>query len=596
MMGKLLSVVVPIGPGDKRISSVGEWLSAALAEDIEVILVHDSFNREEKENFEDLIERNKHKNLKAISVNCGNPGQTRNEGLMYASGKWLAFWDSDDLPLISEFLTMVLQAENNGSELCIGGFRTRDVKTNDLNYFSIGLNPAGILQEIAAYPGIWRFAFQLDLVQDIKFESFSMGEDQAFLVRAVTNLDAINFHPEPVYEYRIGGANQITTMVSERRNILTSIKWLLNNKDKLSTYPLYEYFLVAQKITGLKTNLIYNLLEITAAAMKNINIGQIPIIFKIALSRGKHKRQDNMVTLYVAGGLGNQLFQISRALNISPQRQIKVIDVSRRNSAKDLIQHFKPESLIIVEQSGWKRILNKILVSWMLRASSNNTLGKLLQRLFFAPSIICKIVNGRKSKLARINNLGFQNESNSKANVLIGYFQSYLYVDKKILESAMDLKISARAAARIENYRQLSLIENPLLVHVRLGDYTGESTFGLPGLGYYLKALNEVQKHHEITSIWLFSDDPQRAFEIFPIEVQKRMRVVSETGLTSMENLQIMRLCNKYIIANSTYGWWSAELSWADNAEVFFPRPWFRSIEEPIALTPESWNPVPSTF
>ena len=35
--GQVLSVVVPIGPGENRISCVAEWLPKALAEEIEVI-------------------------------------------------------------------------------------------------------------------------------------------------------------------------------------------------------------------------------------------------------------------------------------------------------------------------------------------------------------------------------------------------------------------------------------------------------------------------------------------------------------------------------------------------------------------------------
>ena len=592
MTPKVLSVVVPIGPGGQRISSVGEWLPAALAEEIEVILVHDSENHKERENFKDLIELNTHVNLKSVSVNCGNPGQSRNEGLIHASGSWVTFWDSDDFPLISEFLAMVRQAQTEGAETCIGGFRTRDVEADVLNYFSVCFDSNGILQEIAAHPGIWRFAFHLDLVKNIKFESFPMGEDQAFLLKAVSNLDAISYHPEPVYEYRIGSGNQITSIASRRRDILTSINWLHSNKDTLFTYPLFEYFLVAQKLTGLKNNFTKNPKEITLAILKNLKIRHANILFKIAISRRRQKKRGDLLTLYVAGGLGNQLFQISRALKISPQRQIRVIDASSDNSANDVFQHFKTESAIIIKISGWKKAINKILVAWMLRSSGNNLVGKILQKLFIVPSVLCKIVNGRKSRLCRITDLGFQDRLDEQPNVLIGYFQSHLYVDKKLLESAMELKISPEAKAIIESYREEAIFENPLLVHVRLGDYLNESAIGTLGLDYYLKAFYEMERKQQVNSIWLFSDDPQRAIEIFPVEIQKRIKIISEPGLTAMENLQIMRLCKNYVIANSTYGWWSAQLSWSENAEVFFPKPWFMSMKDPNELAPKTWNPI----
>lgn len=596
MIGKVLSVVVPIGPGENRISCVAEWLAIALAEEIEVILVHDSQDLSEKEKFKELIELNAHENLKGISVDCANPGQSRNEGLTHASSSWVTFWDSDDLPLIKDFLNMVHTADSDGFEICIGGFRTKDVKSSELNYFSLLRNSKGVLEEIAAYPRIWRFAFQLRLVKNIDFESFPMCEDQAFLLRAVSNLDAISYHPEPVYEYRIGSGKEITSIALKRKEILTSITWLHNNKETLSQYPLYEYFLVTQKLTSIKTNLKNDFKKISFAVLKNSRFKHISIVLRIMASRRKINEKGKLLTLYVSGGLGNQLFQISRALTISPQRQIRVIDTLGKNSTNEVIQHFKPESLIMIETSGWKKVINKILVSWMLRSTSNNLLSIVLQRCFAVPAFLCKLTNGRKSRLGKVSDLGFQEETDKQPNVLIGYFQSYLYVDKELLESKMDLKMSRIAKLKIEDYREQAIIQDPILVHVRLGDYLNESSFGVLGIDYYLKAIYEIEEKQGVQLIWLFSNDPQKAFEIFPQELQKRIKVVSEPGLTAMENLQIMRLCNKFIIANSTYGWWSAQLTRSEYPEVYYPKPWFLSMNDPHALAPKTWNPILSNF
>jgi hypothetical protein len=169
-------------------------------------------------------------------------------------------------------------------------------------------------------------------------------------------------------------------------------------------------------------------------------------------------------------------------------------------------------------------------------------------------------------------------------------------VDKELLESKMDLKLSQMAKMKIEYYREQAVIQDPLMVHVRRGDYLNESSFGVLGINYYLKAISEIEKKQGVKPIWLFSNDPQKAIEIFPHEIQKRIRVVSEPELTAMENLQIMRLCNKHIIANSTYSWWSAQLARAEHPDVYFPDPWFLSLNDPHALAPETWNPILSGF
>ena len=105
-LSNLMSVIVPFSMSGNRRNSLGEWLDEALGNSIEVIVVIDG---DTSENFEAISAVKKNitsPKLKIVTSSSKGPGGARNIGLDVATNHYVAFWDSDDLPLVTEFLRM----------------------------------------------------------------------------------------------------------------------------------------------------------------------------------------------------------------------------------------------------------------------------------------------------------------------------------------------------------------------------------------------------------------------------------------------------------------------------------------------------------
>jgi len=138
----------------------------------------------------------------------------------------------------------------------------------------------------------------------------------------------------------------------------------------------------------------------------------------------------------------------------------------------------------------------------------------------------------------------------------------------------------------------LSKSEKPTLVHIRLGDYRTERRFGNLRNDYYEESLKFIKGHAQLEKIWLFSNEPEEAINFFPTEIHQDIRIINEATLSSLENLEIMRMCSNYVISNSTYSWWAAFLSLEENPIVIYPYPWFANMKSPKSIAPPNWIPL----
>ena len=56
-----------------------------------------------------------------------------------------------------------------------------------------------------------------------------------------------------------------------------------------------------------------------------------------------------------------------------------------------------------------------------------------------------------------------------------------------------------------------------------------------------------------------------------------------------------MSLSKVIIIANSSFSWWAAKAG-VEKELVIAPSPWFRKLETPTYLIPDSWNQIKSSW
>ena len=143
----------------------------------------------------------------------------------------------------------------------------------------------------------------------------------------------------------------------------------------------------------------------------------------------------------------------------------------------------------------------------------------------------------------------------------------------------------------LHTYGKLSKDEEPLCVHVRLGDYFNEPKIGILPAKYYHDALHYQFSKFNYKKIWLFSNDSERAMGVIPPEFKSMVRIV-ESDLSSAQTLEVMRLCSGYVIANSSFSWWGAFLSKKHSPIVVCPQKWFKISDDPNFITPPNWHKI----
>jgi hypothetical protein len=145
----------------------------------------------------------------------------------------------------------------------------------------------------------------------------------------------------------------------------------------------------------------------------------------------------------------------------------------------------------------------------------------------------------------------------------------------------------------IDHYIDLANLDQPLIMHVRLGDYSNFKNLQVISEDYFSRSINAIEANSlvAVKKIWIFSNDPEKAKEFLP----ERISSISETIETYSDeflDFQIMRLGDMYIISNSTFSWWAAKLSFCKNPIVVAPNTWFNDQKQPKNLLPKEWISV----
>jgi glycosyltransferase involved in cell wall biosynthesis len=249
----LLSIVVPIRNMSGRLDPLYLWVQSALKANCEVILIHD-FLEPATEN-EILEFQNKIANRKLIfrSGVFNSPGLARNEGLAIASGEFVAFWDSDDVPDVANFIHMTNQCKARECDIGIGSFGTQVENNKALRKYEIGLQDT--LNKVAIYPGLWRMVFKRSKLEGVHFSELLLAEDQLFLACFFQEDRRIYFAQESVYSYVVAQLGGLTT---SRRNIedlceaIERIRTLNQNKNLVANPVFSRTLIIRISLTLLK--------------------------------------------------------------------------------------------------------------------------------------------------------------------------------------------------------------------------------------------------------------------------------------------------------------------------------------------------------
>jgi len=309
-------------------------------------------------------------------------------------------------------------------------------------------------------------------------------------------------------------------------------------------------------------------------------------------------QSDDSNFLMVTGGLGNQLFQLSAGLYFSANKKLTILSnlgFPRTNKfgLPDIDDYLLPRA-IFINSSKERNWLTSKFSSYYLRSGAEKY-SKSIKTKFVnsTAKALIRVYIGRRVSFIQGKGVGFTEiVSESRENILIGYFQSYRYFANEDVKKSMLAMTLKSPSLILDQYRKFAEIEIPLVVHVRLGDYRFEPKIGIPNKNYYETAIRKMISEGTFKRIWLFSDEPGEARNYVPSDLLEITRVIPTDIGSPADTLELMRLGAGYVISNSSFSWWGANLSHSLNPSVVCPTPWFKGMDEPIDIVPESWTRV----
>lgn len=597
MSTKLFTVIVPIHNAVNNLSEMTKWLDEIAEEliPVSVVVVADSCD---DKTIELLVDLRKKYSFELVSCEFNSPGEARNLGLKFVDTEWVVFWDSDDIGCPVN-IQLAIRASSESHQAIIGTYETVDRETSLTTRTS---RKVGGLFEVGVDPGLWRMIFRIKRIEGHKFIATKMGEDQYFLASVNLDKKEVMCSDLVLYKYFNGSSEQLTKdksaigtlgqTINEFRALLSTRKFKFNDY----VYVIYCRLLM----TALKNKVVKPSQSIKDLRKFSIE-GKVKIVkgmfyfVKVLLITGK-RRATKVTTVIMTGGLGNQLFQLAAALHLTKgmiNLEVDVLKPRKTEGALDLTAFSLPSRVRIKASTGRSHTLATKTAGYLLRSgihpSRFEEMGPIREALRFLGGIVIRFYVGAGRNLYIGHGAGYTESVPADGSTLIGYFQSFRYVDNLEVQRNLMALRPKNLSAKAQNLVSEARLLNPIVVHYRLTDYTSETRFGLPNENYYrnaIEALIGVMK----SPIWVFSDDMDLAKARFPGDRIEQAVFIDTEGLIPAEILHVMRHGKDYVIANSSFSWWAATLRFDRSARVIAPQPWFLGQEEPKDLIFSNWG------
>ena len=308
-----------------------------------------------------------------------------------------------------------------------------------------------------------------------------------------------------------------------------------------------------------------------------------------------------MSRFLLMGGLGNQLFQLAAGLSYCDKTTILVDNLGnprRSKSGQPEIASFTLPESVKIESANQSTYIARKYINFGIRLGARTPARNITITIYEKLVSVTSVLYSKKYFGVNLS-AGTGNDPKFKVSqrrINIGYFQSQDYCETDIVfKKMMNLRI-AKPSRQFLALQEIAKKEKPIVVHIRLGDYLTEESFGVPSITYYRQGIEFLIGSRPKTAIWLFSNDPDEAIKKIPESYLDRVFLVPPDGLSSAETLELMRNGCAYVIANSTFSWWGAMLSYSTDSEVVIPTPWFKSSIAPNTIYPKSWTKISADY
>ncbi len=294
-----------------------------------------------------------------------------------------------------------------------------------------------------------------------------------------------------------------------------------------------------------------------------------------------------MVTIWIGGGLGNQMFMCAYALALQKRGYKVALDVE---TFFDFEQNKKLKTKrTLIRENGLSNFNIKFPFMVPSQGITKYVMGKEKIELF--EKITKKLGIYRSydwSTDGKYSDKYLREMMTVNKNAYVkGYFQSEKFFKryKKDIYEMFSLKEEVSFPEELLSKRNMEL---PLVsLHFRRTDYKYENELYILDLEYYKNAIRFLTGKIGKFDICIFSDDYDWVKKNFRMEGYNILYPCDYKEYKNYEEMILMSKCEHNIIANSTFSWWGAWLNRNKDKIVIAPKKWMKS--KKYAIIPKGW-------
>lgn len=240
-LSPLVSIIIPVYNVELYLREALESITNQTYHNLEIIIVNDGSTDNSQRIIDMFAVENSNRIIVVTQKNKGL-SDARNTGLNYVNGKYIYFFDSDDILKNNAIEKLVKFCESNSLDVCrfeAISFINNDMKNNiEKNKYVIKSSRSNSIISSELYVAnpwkvrmpVWLYFYSAKIILDneLMFEKGILHEDELFTPRVLSSTKQIGLLPE-VFFYRRVRENSIMSNQSNKKEKGKSLR-IISNK------------------------------------------------------------------------------------------------------------------------------------------------------------------------------------------------------------------------------------------------------------------------------------------------------------------------------------------------------------------------------
>ena len=291
-----------------------------------------------------------------------------------------------------------------------------------------------------------------------------------------------------------------------------------------------------------------------------------------------------MISVYLQGGLGNQLFQIFTGLSYAFDYKIEYRFAKYNQNSKD---PRSPPSDLAPNGHPRPTYWTNFLCNLEPYTIENEILHENhVREVHSEPRF-------KYEKLPKKENF-----------MIVGYWQSYKYFENNLAQILDVIGFDAFRNDISMKYSDI-LQHHTISMQFRIGDAKRGECYNVGAHpiiliefpDFYIDSLNHIieSSNNKAHTVLIFCEEEDVLFVNSQLENMRELfpacRFIRQASV-DWEEMILMSLCDHNIINNSTFGWWGAYLNYNKDKIVCYPEAWFGGLMKHLdtsMLCPDTW-------